>query len=68
VGASSGMREEERRVVWGVVRCGRGTFYRCRGGGRRTDDGEGKAAPLMAVRTGYWKRGRWRRRRPIKEV
>jgi hypothetical protein len=38
----------------GGVRCGemrhdRGAFYGCRGGGRRSGDGEVKAAPLMAV-------------------
>jgi hypothetical protein len=47
------------------VRCGRGTFYRCQGGGRRPGDGEVKAAPLMAVCVGYRKRGR--QRQPIKE-
>jgi hypothetical protein len=47
------------------VRRARGSFYRCRGGGRRLGDGEVKATPLMAVRVSYRKRGRWRR--PIKE-
>jgi hypothetical protein len=37
-------------VGCGEVRHDRGTFYRCRGGGRRPGDGEVKAAPLMAVR------------------
>jgi hypothetical protein len=52
-------------VGCGEVRHGRGTFYRCRGGGRRLGDTEVKAAPLLAVCTGYQKRGR--QRRPIKE-
>jgi hypothetical protein len=49
----------------GEVRHSRGAFYRCRGGGRRSGDGEVKATPLMMVRASYRKRGR--RRRPIKE-
>jgi hypothetical protein len=49
---------KEGGVGCGEVRHGRGAFYRCRGGGRRLDDGEVKAAPLMAVRVGYRKRGR----------
>jgi hypothetical protein len=47
------------------VRRDRGTFYRCRGGGRRLGDDEVKATPLMAVCAGYQKRGK--RRWPIKE-
>jgi hypothetical protein len=47
------------------MRRGRGAFYRFRGGGRRSGNGEFKAAPLRAVCTGYRKRGRWRW--PIKE-
>jgi hypothetical protein len=56
---------KEGGVGCGEVRHDRGTFYRCRGGGRRPVDGEVKAAPLMAVRASHRKRGR--RRRPIKE-
>jgi hypothetical protein len=67
--SGGGLRRErggkEGGVGCGEVRCGRSTFYRCRGGGRRSGDGEVKAAPLMAVHASYQKRGR--RRRPIKE-
>jgi hypothetical protein len=48
---------KEGGVGCGEIRCGRGAFYRCRGGGRRPGVGEVKAAPLMAVCAGYRKRG-----------
>jgi hypothetical protein len=48
---------KEGGVGCSEVRRGRGTFYRCRGGGRRPGDGEVKVAPLMAVRVGYRKGG-----------
>jgi hypothetical protein len=56
---------KEGGVGCGEVRCYRGAFYRCQGGGRRPGDGKVKVAPLMAVRTGYCKRGR--KRWPINE-
>jgi hypothetical protein len=48
---------KEGGVGCGKVRCGQGTFYRCRGGGTQPGDSEVKAAPLMAARTGYQKEG-----------
>jgi hypothetical protein len=56
---------KEGGVGCGGVRRGWGAFYRCQGGGRQPGDGEVKTVPLMAVCSGYRKRGRWRR--PIKE-
>jgi hypothetical protein len=38
VGACSGARDEARRMVWGQVRCDRGTFYR----GQREAEAAGK--------------------------
>jgi hypothetical protein len=40
-------------------------FVGADGGGRRPGDGDVKAVPLMVVRAGYKKRGRWRQ--PMKE-
>jgi hypothetical protein len=47
-------------VGCGEVRRDRGAFYTCRGGGRRPDDSEVKAASLMVVRVGYKKTVKWR--------
>jgi hypothetical protein len=38
---------KEGGVGCSEMRCGKGAFYRCRGGGRRPGNGEVKAAPLM---------------------
>jgi hypothetical protein len=46
---------KEGGVGCGEVRRSQGTFYRCRGGGRRPGDGE-----VKAVHADYRKRGRWR--------
>jgi hypothetical protein len=49
---------KEGGVGCGDARRGWSAFYRCRGGGSQPGDGEVKVAPLMAVHTGYRKRGR----------